>query len=241
MLVPHDEAPAPVASRPSTMRHRWSWAGMTPAGSAGSATTAAPSSRARAGCRAGAARRRCSRSGHAQGRRLRVDVARRCCGGSRRFIPDWDDAMDANLAEVIGPRTRSSSVAAATTSGPDSGPAARSSPSRTSSTESLSTSRPPLRSSGSGPTRPSIEGDLADFVRDLKDRPGGDIGIHASISVARTLLAAGVVDELRLVIAPAIAGSGRRLLDGLPPLRLEVIRSATTPGGYLLVCYRVAG
>jgi dihydrofolate reductase len=84
-----------------------------------------------------------------------------------------------------------------------------------------------------------IDGGLVDFVRDLKDRPGGDVGVHASISVAQTLLAADVVDELRLVIAPRIVGSGRRLLDGLPSLRLEVIRSVTSPTGHLLVDYRV--
>jgi riboflavin biosynthesis pyrimidine reductase len=76
-------------------------------------------------------------------------------------------------------------------------------------------------------------------VRDLKDRSGGDIGIHASISVAQTLLAADVVDELRLVIAPAIAGNGRRLLVGLPSIRLEPIRSTTSPSGHLLVDYQV--
>jgi riboflavin biosynthesis pyrimidine reductase len=63
--------------------------------------------------------------------------------------------------------------------------------------------------------------------------------VHASISVTQALLAAGVVDELRLVIAPVIAGSGRRLLDGLPAIRLEPIRSMTSPAGYLLVDYRI--
>ncbi len=86
-----------------------------------------------------------------------------------------------------------------------------------------------------------IDGDLVSFVRDLKDRPGGDIGVHASISVARTLLAAGVVDELRLAIASVIAGSGRRLLDGLPSMRLELTRSVTSPSGHLLVDYRTIG
>ncbi len=85
-----------------------------------------------------------------------------------------------------------------------------------------------------------IDGDLVEFVRDLRDRPGGDIGLHASISVAQTLLAAGVVDELRLAIAPVIAGSGRRLLDGLPSMRLELIRSVTSPTGHLLVDYRIS-
>ena len=84
-----------------------------------------------------------------------------------------------------------------------------------------------------------IDGGLVEFVRDLKGRPGGDIGIHGSISVTRTLLAADVVDELRLVIAPTIAGSGKRLFDGLPPTRLQTIRSSTSRSGYLLVDYRV--
>ena len=85
-----------------------------------------------------------------------------------------------------------------------------------------------------------VDSELVQFVRDLKDRPGADIGVHASISVAQALLAGGVVDELRLAIAPAVAGSGRRLLDGLPPMRLESIRSSTSPTGYLLVDYRVS-
>jgi dihydrofolate reductase len=86
----------------------------------------------------------------------------------------------------------------------------------------------------------AIEGGLVDFVRELKQQPGGAIGVHASISVAQALLAAGVVDELRLVIAPRIAGGGRRLLDGLSSIQLETIQSETSPTGSLLVAYRVA-
>ena len=85
----------------------------------------------------------------------------------------------------------------------------------------------------------AVEGDLVEFVRELQGRPGGDIGVHGSISVAQALLAAGVVDELKLVIAPTIAGKGRRLLDGLPAQRLESIRSATSPTGKLLADCRI--
>ena len=84
-----------------------------------------------------------------------------------------------------------------------------------------------------------IDGDLVEFARRLKDGPGGDIGVHGSISVAQALLAAGLVDELRLAIAPSIAGDGRRLFDGLPPIRWELIRSETSPTGYVLADYRV--
>lgn len=84
-----------------------------------------------------------------------------------------------------------------------------------------------------------IDGGLVDFVRHLKGQQGGDIGVHASISVTQTLLAADLVDELRLVIAPTIVGNGQRLFDGLPPIRLEIIRSTASPSGHLLVDYRV--
>jgi len=85
----------------------------------------------------------------------------------------------------------------------------------------------------------AIEGGLVKFVQDLKNSSGGDIGVHASISVAQALLAEDAIDEVRLTVAPAIAGRGRRLLDGLPPIRLELLRCATSPSGYLLLVYRV--
>lgn len=84
-----------------------------------------------------------------------------------------------------------------------------------------------------------IDGDVVEFVRDLADRPGGDIGVHASISVAQALLAAGVVDELKLAIVATIAGSGRRLLDGVPARRLASIHSVTSPTAKLLLDYRI--
>ncbi|MBT9256303.1 dihydrofolate reductase family protein [Phycicoccus sp. KQZ13P-1] len=86
----------------------------------------------------------------------------------------------------------------------------------------------------------AIDGDLVEFVRELKSRPGGDIGVHGSISVTRSLLAAGLVDELRFVIAPTIVGAGKRLLDDLPETRLELISSTGSPRGNLLAHYRVA-
>jgi dihydrofolate reductase len=79
-----------------------------------------------------------------------------------------------------------------------------------------------------------------EYVAALKQRAGGDLGIHGSIQLARSLLEAGVIDELRLVIAPTIAGRGRRLLDGDDKRRrLELIALDRTPGGALLVHYRI--
>jgi dihydrofolate reductase len=51
-------------------------------------------------------------------------------------------------------------------------------------------------------------------VTALKQGSGNDIGIHGSIELARSLLQARLVDELRLVLAPAVVGHGRRVFAG---------------------------
>lgn len=84
-------------------------------------------------------------------------------------------------------------------------------------------------------TSPAVE-----YVIGLKQQAGGDIGIHGSIELARSLLDARLVDELRLVIAPAIAGSGRRLFDAPDALqKVELVHVDRAPSGALLVHYRV--
>ena len=87
-----------------------------------------------------------------------------------------------------------------------------------------------------------VVGDSAEeHVRALKDGDGGDIGIHGSIRLARSLNAAGLIDEYRLVVSSTIAGHGERLFGDDQSLRpLELVDSATTPGGTLLLGYRPA-
>jgi dihydrofolate reductase len=156
-----------------------------------------------------------------------------------KFFLDWDEAMDANLAAVIATQDavilgrRSYDDWAQFWPGSDIQPFAT----FINGVAKFVATSAPLEPEWANAT--VIEGGLAEFVRDLTLRPGGDIGVHASISVTQALLAASVVDELRLVIAPRIAGHGRRLLDGLPPIQLESIRSETSPSGHLLADYRV--
>jgi dihydrofolate reductase len=85
-----------------------------------------------------------------------------------------------------------------------------------------------------------IEGPLEDFVVDLKNSDGGDIGIFSSISLVRQLLFAGLLDSLMLMVHPVIAGSGRRLFnDGDPLTRLELQESERTSKGNMVLSYGV--
>lgn len=155
----------------------------------------------------------------------------------------WDESLDPNLADVIG--SQDAVILGRRTYDEWSrfwpGPGAEIQPFAPfiNAVEKQVATSTPLDGEWANAQR--IDGDLVDHVRALKAGPGGDIGVHGSISVAQSLLAAGIVDELRLVIGPMVAGSGRRLLDGVPSGLLELIRSQTSPTGYLLTDYRVTG
>jgi dihydrofolate reductase len=156
-----------------------------------------------------------------------------------RFFTDWDDATDANLASVIAAQDAVILGRRSYDEWAEFWPDSEIQPFASfinAVTKYVASSTPLEREWTNSRV---IDGGLVDFVRHLKGQHGGDIGLHASISVTRTLLAADVVDELRLVIAPTIAGSGQRLFDGLPPIRLDPIRSTASPSGHLLVDYRV--
>ena len=156
------------------------------------------------------------------------------------FIAEWDEAMDANLAAVIEKQDTVILGRRSYAEWAQFWPSSQIQPFATfinGVMKYVATSRPLDRDWANATV---LDGGLVEFVRDLKQQRGGDVGVHASISVAKALLTADVVDELRLVIAPRIAGRGRQLLDGLPSIQLELIRSEISPTGYLLVDYRVA-
>ena len=84
-----------------------------------------------------------------------------------------------------------------------------------------------------------IQGDLVDAVTALKADPGVQgVLIPGSISVVQQLLAAGLVDELRLLVHPVAARKGRRLFDdGETPYHLTVTATEAFPTGVVRVIY----
>lgn len=70
-----------------------------------------------------------------------------------------------------------------------------------------------------------LTGDLDDEVRRLKADGQGGITVLGSGVLSRTLLSAGLVDELRLFIHPLLMGTGARLFGSLPDPRRLTLRS----------------
>ncbi|HKW40031.1 MAG TPA: dihydrofolate reductase family protein [Gemmatimonadales bacterium] len=66
--------------------------------------------------------------------------------------------------------------------------------------------------------------------------------VWGSGELLQTLIAAELVDEYRLWVAPVVLGEGKRLFEtGVPPGGLALVESRSTPKGVLIVTYRPAG
>ncbi|GAA0588247.1 dihydrofolate reductase family protein [Streptomyces crystallinus] len=86
-----------------------------------------------------------------------------------------------------------------------------------------------------------LEGDLVEAVTALKNGPGGDIALSGSISVVRQLLAAGLLDELHLLVHPLAVRKGMRLFDeGDTAIPLRLTSSQAFRTGVLHLVYAPA-
>lgn len=84
-----------------------------------------------------------------------------------------------------------------------------------------------------------LKGDLVEVVTALKNEPGGsDIAMSGSVSVVRQLLAAGLLDELHLLVHPIAVRKGMRLFDESDaPLSLRLVSSKTFATGVMYLIY----
>jgi len=73
---------------------------------------------------------------------------------------------------------------------------------------------------------------LSEDVDRLKREPGGPILAHGGATFLHSLIAAGLIDEYRLVIHPVVIGHSVGLFSSLSePLRLELVEAHTFPTG----------
>lgn len=81
--------------------------------------------------------------------------------------------------------------------------------------------RAPLEMQG-GTTFNFVTGGIESALARAREAAGGqDVAIAGGAQTARQFLSAGLIDELRLHIAPIVLGAGERLLDGVANIGLE--------------------
>lgn len=85
--------------------------------------------------------------------------------------------------------------------------------------------------------------DVVATVKELRDEPGVErVLVAGSLSVVRQLLAAGQLDELRLLVHPVAARHGERLFDDAEaPQPMTLLRSAVFPTGVVRLIYAPSG
>jgi dihydrofolate reductase len=85
-----------------------------------------------------------------------------------------------------------------------------------------------------------VAADAAEFVRDLKRRPGQCICLMGGGELAQPLLAAGLVDEIGLNIHPILLGTGiPAFRDPGHRVKLTLTECRRLEGGCILATYKV--
>jgi dihydrofolate reductase len=88
----------------------------------------------------------------------------------------------------------------------------------------------------------ALKGDLADAIRALKHQDGANLLTWGSSDMVRQLLAAGLVDELRLLIYPVVLARGKRLFDDNAQVSaFTLVHPTSTPTGVLINRYVRSG
>ncbi len=81
-----------------------------------------------------------------------------------------------------------------------------------------------------------------DDIKKLKDSEGGDIKVHGSGNLAKTLFKHDLVDELCLMTFPITLGAGKRLFDDSgAAVAFTLMDSLITPNGVIFANYKRAG
>jgi dihydrofolate reductase len=90
------------------------------------------------------------------------------------------------------------------------------------------------------PNATVVSGDAVDVVARLKAESDVPLRSHGSLSLNRTLMAAGLVDRIQVTIFPVITGQTglRPIFAGAPDLDLDLVESRTLDGRTHELIYR---
>ncbi|MBZ9742895.1 MULTISPECIES: dihydrofolate reductase family protein [unclassified Mesorhizobium] len=88
----------------------------------------------------------------------------------------------------------------------------------------------------------SLGPDIVAALHRLKQEDGPDLLIQGSGNLIQTLLANGLIDEIRLMIFPLLLGKGKRLFDDAAmPAAFKLVKSQTSSTGVIMATYERAG
>jgi dihydrofolate reductase len=83
-----------------------------------------------------------------------------------------------------------------------------------------------------------IRENVVEEIEKLKRSPGGDILVQGSATLVKSLLKAGLIDELRLLVHPFIMGKGERFFQDGMHTGLQLVRTLTLDLGVIALYYQ---
>lgn len=84
-----------------------------------------------------------------------------------------------------------------------------------------------------------IKGDVAERVAELKREPGRDLLVYGSATLVNHLIQHGLLDELKLLLCPVVAGAGRHLFpNGVPVTTWTLAGTTVFSSGSVVLDYR---
>jgi dihydrofolate reductase len=86
-----------------------------------------------------------------------------------------------------------------------------------------------------------LHGELPEAVSALKEEEGGDLLVMGSTVFVQSLIAHGLVDELRLLVNPVLVGGGKRIFPDDGALRtFRLVEHEVTSNGTIIATYAPA-
>ena len=83
----------------------------------------------------------------------------------------------------------------------------------------------------------TVTRDPAATIRELKEQSGKDIWLWGSLKLMHSLMGAGVVDEVRMLVCPVSRGTGTRLFEDRQDLKL--VEATSFENGVVLLRYEI--
>jgi dihydrofolate reductase len=84
-----------------------------------------------------------------------------------------------------------------------------------------------------------IKDSVAEEITKLKRQPGKDIAIFGSANLTASLMQMGLIDELRIMVAPIVLGKGTPLFQNVDkPVKLKLLKARTFGNGNVLLTYQ---